>query len=176
MKRIAMNGTSALAASLMVVGLLTLVGCDNSGGDGSATTAAPSANATAPTEEGGVNEAMAEASGHDHSTATTLGPLEIEGQSVTVKVHGGMHAGETGHMDVIVEGDKTPATVRLWVGDKEAVGIRKGKAQSTGPNKFHGHTANPDPIPADAKLWVEVENEDGSMVTASYDLSLVPAE
>lgn len=65
------------------------------------------------------------------------------------------------------------ATVRFWVGTEDAKGAVKMKGEieiPEQPNHYHAHAPIPDPIPADAKLWVEVTGADGKTESASFDL------
>jgi hypothetical protein len=40
------------------------------------------------------------------------------------------------------------------------------------PTHYHAHAEIPDPMPAGAALWVEVEDTAGAMHTASFPLNM----
>jgi 3D (Asp-Asp-Asp) domain-containing protein len=87
-------------------------------------------------------------------------------------------AGKDAPIDVTV----TPVTgstinavaVRFWIGTENAVGSVKAKSEIENPqepNRWHTHADVPNPIPADSKLWVEIEGDNGEKVLGSFDLN-----
>ncbi len=65
------------------------------------------------------------------------------------------------------------AAVRFWVGTEDAKGSVKARAEiedPKDPTRWHVHAEVPDPIPAGAKLWVEIEDDKGTLTLASFDL------
>ena len=67
----------------------------------------------------------------------------------------------------------TVAVVRFWIGLEDAKLSRKAKADIEDPkqpNHWHTHAEVPEPLMPEAKLWVEVEVDQKSKLTASFDL------
>lgn len=83
-------------------------------------------------------------------------------------------AGGEGAFDATITGGSGKvAAVRFWVGTADAKGSMKAKAEIEDPkepNRWHTHAEVPKPMPADAKLWVEIENDAGEKSTGSFDL------
>jgi hypothetical protein len=63
-----------------------------------------------------------------------------------------------------------PKAVRLWVGAENAKGSVKVKAEPEAPGAYCVGVEVPDPIPAEAKLWLAIEAEDGTTVKESVAL------
>lgn len=59
------------------------------------------------------------------------------------------------------------AAVRFWIGTEDARGSLKAKASVEG-DKWHTHVEIPSPLPADGKLWVEIEAEGGQKSSGSF--------
>ncbi len=67
------------------------------------------------------------------------------------------------------------AAVRFWIGTQDAKGSIKAKAEiedSKDPNRWHVHAEIPSPMPAGSRLWVEIEDDKGGTVIASFDLKM----
>lgn len=63
--------------------------------------------------------------------------------------------------------------VRLWIGTQDAKGSVKAKAEledPKDPNHWHVHAEVPNPMPADSKLWVEIEDDKGGTAVGSFEL------
>lgn len=73
-----------------------------------------------------------------------------------------------GHVNFYVEGGK-PKAVRAWVGNENADGVMVGKADWE-DDHYCAHLEVADPIPADAALWLEIEDEGGASHKASMTL------
>lgn len=116
-----------------------------------------------------------EASGKDHDDdhhgdPIDLGKVDAGGVSIAVTLYGHVHAGEEAVFDVAVSGtDGEPNAVRAWVGVESGEGSLKSKLDIE-DGKFHGHCDTPDPLPADSKVWIEVETSDGKKVTGSFTI------
>ncbi len=92
---------------------------------------------------------------------------------------GEIKPGDDTPIDVwLTTADGKPATViavRLWIGTEDAKGSIKAKADVEDPNQpSHWHTYGeaPEPIPLEAKLWVEIEPTSGSKLVCSFDLKV----
>lgn len=103
----------------------------------------------------------------------TIGNLTVRAS----RDQGEVKAGGDVPIDVwVLTSDGKPATVaivRFWIGAADAKGSIKAKADienSKEPNHWHTHAEVPDPLPPDAKLWVEVEAERHVKSHASFDL------
>ncbi len=100
------------------------------------------------------------------------GPYKLK----VTRDEGELKAGGEGAFDVWVDpAADAPrvAGVRFWVGTQDARGSIKAKAEIADPkdpNRWHTHAELPDPIPAGAKLWVEIEDEKGATTSVSFDL------
>lgn len=65
------------------------------------------------------------------------------------------------------------AAVRFWVGTQDAKGSVKAKGEIEDvkePNRYHTHAEIPNPIPAESKLWVEIEDDKGAKLSGGFDL------
>ena len=97
-----------------------------------------------------------------------IGDIEIE----CWQGHGKVQAGKELHLVVkLSSDDKGTAIVRAWIGtaDRLASAVGKGEYNSaTGVYDIHAEA--PDPLPADAKWWVEIESEDGTKQVGSLTL------
>lgn len=65
-------------------------------------------------------------------------------------------------------GTGTPKALRLWIGTESARGSVKAKAHNH-PEGIDAHVTTPDPLPADARLWIEVETDQGRL-TGSVEI------
>jgi len=86
-------------------------------------------------------------------------------------------AGKDAPIDVTItpaSGATTKAiAVRFWIGTQDAKGSVKAKAEIENPkepNRWHVHAEIPNPMPADSKLWVEIEDDKGVASIGSFDL------
>lgn len=146
----------------------------------------------APAPASGAATKTAQDHGHEHSPASEhkessaghggaviqLGTSKIGTFDVKVtRDQGQIAAGKDAPIDATV----TPAAgstakaiaVRFWIGTEDGKGSVKAKAEiedPKDPNRWHTHTEIPNPIPAASKLWVEVEDDKGVKVAASFDL------
>ena len=114
--------------------------------------------------------------GHGHSgKIIELGSATIGGFDVKLTRDADpIVAGGEGAFDATITGGTgNIAAVRFWVGTADAKGSMKAKAEIEDPkepNRWHTHAEVPKPMPADSKLWVEVENDKGEKSTGSFDL------
>jgi hypothetical protein len=105
----------------------------------------------------------------------TIGPFSAK----ATRDEGQIVAGKDAPIDVTV----TPAagatvkavSVRFWIGTEDAKGSAKAKAEIENPqepNRWHVHAEIPSPMPAGAKLWVEIEDDKGATHIGSFDLKM----
>lgn len=75
-----------------------------------------------------------------------------------------------GHYNIeIVSGGDVKA-VRMWVGPEDAQGVMVVKTEIENDYN-HGHVEVPDPVPADAVLWIEIESPTGEKFKGSTPLA-----
>lgn len=73
-----------------------------------------------------------------------------------------------GHFSIQVTGEEV-AAVRIWVGPEDASGVVIAKTEIE-DGFHHGHVEMPDPISADARLWIEIESPTGELFKGSTPL------
>lgn len=168
--------------SMCLAVAVMLIGCDRKPDAGKPMTTSP---AGAPKHD--------DHFGHDHSAEEPTSPGAGHGGEIvvlgTTKVgdvivraardKGEIKPGDDTPIDVwLTTADGKPATViavRLWIGTEDAKGSIKAKADVEDPNQpSHWHTYGeaPEPIPLEAKLWVEIEPTSGSKLVCSFDLKV----
>jgi hypothetical protein len=129
--------------------------------------------------------------GHDHAEtgdkdmgAGHGGPVLALGEqtigsflAVATRDEGAIVAGKDAPIDVTV----TPASgsvakvaaVRFWIGTQDAKGSVKAKASiedPKSPDRWHTHVEIPSPLPADSRLWVEIEDDKRATSVGGFDL------
>jgi len=110
-------------------------------------------------------------SGDHHGAAIELGETTADGMKVRASRDGGeIKPGGESPIDIWVDGGLgNAAAVRFWIGSQDAKGSIKAKA-AVEDGHWHTHGEVPNPIPADSKLWVEIEGKDGKSTVVSFDL------
>lgn len=103
--------------------------------------------------------------------AISLGSTVLNGMSVQAsRDQGDLKPGGDVPVDVWIDGGLGGVTaVRFWIGAQDAKGSVKAKAEVEN-GKWHTHAQVPDPLPADSRLWVEIEGKDGKKSVVSFDL------
>lgn len=141
-------------ATVMITGGI-LAGC---GGQQPATTPAEAPAVEAPAKEAVMQES--EVPAMRNFAAVKIGPYDVQP----------MFEEEIpdGHYNIEVKGGEVKA-VRVWVGPEDASGVMVSKTEIE-HTYHHGHVELPDPIPADAMLWIEIEAPDGTTVKGSTPL------
>lgn len=118
--------------------------------------------------------------GHGHaSSVIALGEHALSAFTVVAtRDEGAVVPGK----DTAIDATVTPAAgstlkaaaVRFWIGTKDAKGSVKARAEiedpKNAPNRWHTHTEIPSPMPAESKLWVEIEDDKGGPHVVSFDL------
>ena len=107
---------------------------------------------------------------HDHGPVKQLGEKSADGFTIRASRQGDIVEGDDAPVDVSVTGAAKPiATVRFWIGSRDARGSVKAKAELEKDN-WHSHVEVPKPRPAGSELWVEVEAEGGKKIAVSFAL------
>ncbi len=151
--------TAAVIAALVIVN-----GCKRSDTDESA-----------KTETSAITDAKADGSTLDDPAhdEVSLGKVAIGDMRVKLaQGHGAVVAGEEGHLVVKLPYSDNGATlVRAWIGtaDRTLSSVGKGEYEPSRDN-YDAHATAPDPLPADALWWIEVEKPDGTKVVGSAKL------
>lgn len=96
---------------------------------------------------------------------TTLQPLKIGPYDVVPMYEEEL---SDGHFNLKITGGEV-AAVREWVGPEDASGVAVVKTEIEN-DYHHGHVDMPDPIPADARLWIEIETPSGERLKGSTPL------
>ena len=100
--------------------------------------------------------------GEHEGEKSDLGTKKIAGYDVQVTQVGHAKAGaEAVFVIKIGGGAGKPKAVRAWVGVEGGQGSIKTKADEEKPGEWHAHHEVSKPVPAGAKLWVEVETGSG---------------
>ena len=110
--------------------------------------------------------------GHAHDE-TDLGKFDIQGMQVeAAQGHGKVEAGKEGHLVIKLPYKDDGATVvRAWIGTSDRTLSSVGKGEyAPSHDDYDIHTVAPDPLPADAKWWLEVEKPDGTKAVGSIPL------
>ena len=82
---------------------------------------------------------------------------------------GEMKSGGEAVFEIAVSGGTSkPTALRAWVGTETGAGSAKAKGEA-GENDYDVHIEVPDPLPANSKLWVELEVPAGRQ-KASFNL------
>ncbi len=118
-----------------------------------------------------------EMAGGDHGPMIELGASTLGDWSVRAsRDQGDLAPGGEAAIDAwITGGTGTIVAVRFWIGTEDAAGSIKARAEIENPahpNHWHTHVELPDPLPADARVWVEVELEGGAKSAASFPLTI----
>ena len=134
----------------------------------------PTESVTHTHDDGTVHTHSNNAQGH-HGKPIDLGTATAGVFSLrAARDEGAITPGGDAPIDVWVSGGTAKVVaVRLWIGTEDAKGSIKARAEievPTEPNHWHTHAEVPDPLPADSKLWVEIEDDQGGKSIASFHL------
>lgn len=152
-------------AALFLVTMALIAGC---GGEATVepTEEAPAVEIAAPaTSEAPATEAAAGGKDVDGIMMYDLPPVTIGPYTVQPMYEEKL---EDGHFNLQISGGEV-AAVREWVGPEDASGVMVVRTEIE-RDYWHGHVEMPDPIPADARLWIEIETPDGSLLKGSTPL------
>jgi hypothetical protein len=99
---------------------------------------------------------------HDHQAAKfDLGTLKIGGFDVQVGQVAEAKAGEETIFIITVKGTGKPRSIRAWIGVESGQGSIRTSAEEEKPNEWHAHHQVSRPMPANSKLWIELEVASG---------------
>lgn len=134
-------------------------GCDRS----------PSGPATSSQAEDSDGHDHSHGEGHDHGhgPARALGQATQDGLEVKASVEGDVKAGTEASFDVQVA--PSAVSVRAWIGSQDGKGAIRAGAEREGSG-WHVHVEAPSPIPANARLWLEIERDGGARSVVGFDL------
>lgn len=102
---------------------------------------------------------------HEHGEQHKLGEITLNGTAFTVALAGHVKAGEEVEIILTTKGALPKTPVRGWIGIESAKGSAKGKAHDE-DGGLCIHAEVPNPIPADAKVWVEIDGDGGKAKAA----------
>jgi len=162
----------SLASLIAAVSLLLFVsGCGNSGDDNK--TAGGGAGGDTHTHADGTthDDHAEESDDHDHAhDEVDLDPVTIGSMRVELaQGHGAVTAGEEGHLVVkLPYNDNGSTIVRAWIGGEDRTMSMVGLGEyAPSHDDYDIHAMAPDPLPAGAMWWIEIEKPDGTKVAGS---------
>jgi hypothetical protein len=107
---------------------------------------------------------------HGHGPVTQLGEQTAGGFTIIASRDGSLTPGKDAPIDARVTSTTAKVVaVRFWVGTQDAKGSLKAKA-SLEKDAWHTHVEVPATLPADSKLWVEVESDKGEKTVVGFAL------
>jgi len=177
-----MHNTTRLISITLAAGSLSLFGCGDAdsgdarahgGGahthaDGTTHQAHGSGDAT-PASQSDHPHAGVEDHGHAHDEVA-IDPAIIGDMTVELaQGHGAVAAGKEGHLVVkLPYNDQGQTIVRAWIGSEDRTLSYVGKGDyAPAHDDYDIHAMAPDPLPADAMWWIEIEQPDGTRVLGS---------
>lgn len=122
--------------------------------------------------QGTANKANESSGMGHHGPAIELGEAQVDKFTVRAsRDEAEIKPGGDAPVDVWINGGtgEGVVAVRFWIGTQDASGSVKAKADIES-GKWHTHVELPSPMPADSKLWVEIEESGGKKSVASFDL------
>ena len=160
-----MKKLTSLSVALIVVAALG--GCGKPKPDAQlseSTVEAPAVTPEVAVETPAVETAV-EGQFAEGGSQTKLAPIALDPFTVDA-----LHIGEVakGHFNLYVKGGE-PAIVRAWIGDEAATDAFIAKAEFE-VDHHCAHIEVPTPLPADAKLWVEIETAEGTSLKGSTEV------
>lgn len=114
-----------------------------------------------------------EASAHEEDHAhdeVALGEFEIGEYKVKASQgHGNVEAGKEGHLVITLPYKDNGETVtRAWIGSEDRTMSAVGKGEyAPSHDDYDIHAIAPDPLPAGATWWLEIEKPDGTKAVGS---------
>ena len=142
-------------------------------GGSSATNAQQKASDTHAHDDGSTHDDHADDMAGDRQHAhdeVSLGPVTVGDMQVELaQGHGAVAAGKEGHLVVkLPYSDNGQSIVRAWIGTKDRTLSMVGKGDyAPSHDDYDIHAIAPDPLPASAMWWIEVEKPDGTKAVGS---------
>ena len=142
---------------LIIVSICLLNGCDKPANQNN--TAGNGGDSTHTHEDGTTHDDHTHDNGHSHNGH---GHSHAQG-------HGAVAGGKEGHLVVKLPYSDNGATiVRAWIGTEDRTQYFVGKGDyAASHDDYDIHAMAPDPLPADAMWWIEIEKPDGTKVVGS---------
>ena len=104
---------------------------------------------------------------HDHGEEKPIGPMAIGDYRFTLVQLGDVKAGGEAVFELEFAKDaKVPPLARAWLGVESGQGSMKVRFGKEGDHGLHAHVPAPATLPADAKVWIEIE-ADGKVERAA---------
>ncbi len=156
---------SILTLSFVALAAFTMSGCGEEGDH-------TSSDAHDHSEAGHAHDEADHADGHDHAHGeevsigtATIGDMTVE----LAQGHGAIAAGKEGHLVVkLPYNDKGATVVRVWIGNSDRTLSYVGKGEyAPSHDDYDAHAIAPDPLPADAMWWIEIQKPDGVKAVGS---------
>ena len=162
----------SLASIIAALSLLLFVGGCGNGGEADKSSGNNAGGDTHTHADGSTHDAHADdAAAHDHAhNEVDLDPATIGGMRVELaQGHGAVSAGQEGHLVVkLPYNDKGATIVRAWIGTEDRTMSMVGVGEyAPSHDDYDIHAMAPDPLPADAMWWIEIEKPDGTKVVGS---------
>ena len=110
----------------------------------------------------GAEDKKKEEQKHEHADEKPLGEITLNGAAFTVALAGHVKPGEEVEIILKPKGAAPKGALRGWIGIESAKGSAKGKAHEH-DGELCIHAEVPAEIPADAKVWVELDGEGGKV-------------
>lgn len=104
---------------------------------------------------------------HDEVSLGTvrIGDLDVE----AFQAHGVVEAGKESHLVVkLPYNDRGATIIRAWIGTEDRLASYVGRGEyAESHDDFDVHATAPDPLPADVRWWIEIEQPDGTRAVGS---------
>ncbi len=170
-----------LPARVIATASLVIVGCGDAESDGDHAHG-PDTHTQAPEHPtGGQSHTHADGTVHEphnehpHGTGhahdeVAIDPAQIGEMTVELaQGHGPLVAGHEGHLVVTLPyNDGGQTTVRAWIGSRDRTLSMVGLGvYAPSHDDYDIHAMTPDPLPADAMWWIEIQKPDGTKVVGS---------
>lgn len=113
-----------------------------------------------------------EADDHEHGEEVDLGTATVGELEVELAQGGGpLVAGEEAHLVVkLPYSDEGSTVVRAWIGTEDRTRSYVGKGEhAPSHDDYDVHATAPDPLPEDARWWIEIERPDGTRELGSAE-------
>jgi hypothetical protein len=110
---------------------------------------------------------------HDHGSAVAAGSMSLAGATVAVGVAGAVKPGAEVHVELaFTPAQPAPKAVRIWIGSESGRGSARARAGALKrtPGAYAAHVEVPSPLPADSRIWINVEPASGEAVKGSVAL------